>query len=82
MTSSTVASRQRSSGAAKAKVHRQRRAQGLGVLRLVVPEYDVISYLLDTCRLTPAEALNRLAVERAAADAFVELIRRWLSQKP
>jgi hypothetical protein len=71
-----------SAGARKARAHRVRQAQRLSVLRLVVPQYDVISYLIETSRLTPSAALNRLAVERAAADALVELSRRWLSEKP
>lgn len=67
-------------GAAKVARYRARQRAGLSVLRLIVPQHDCVSYLIETGRITPAEALNRLAVERAASDALVDLVRRWAAE--
>lgn len=56
---------------------RQRRAQGLAVLPICLPIYPVISALIESGRLTPAEALDRRAVEAACRDVLEDFARRW-----
>jgi hypothetical protein len=66
-----------SRAAAKVKAHRQRQRAGLTVLRVPVLQYETAQYLIDTGRLTVAEALDPSRVAHAIGQIVAELAERW-----
>lgn len=78
---SSLAARQCSRGAAKVRAYRQRQRAGLVMLRVPVPQYQVVEYLIATGRLTVGEALDRRQVEHAVAEVVVDLAARWAANK-
>jgi hypothetical protein len=63
--------------AAKVKAYRARQRAGLAVLKVPVPSYDVVQALIESGRLTVAEALDRQRVEHAVAEVVVEWTAPW-----
>jgi hypothetical protein len=61
--------------------YRQRRAVGVTVLRVMVPRYDFVESLIESGRLTVAEALDRRLVERAAGEILESVTKRWKQPK-
>jgi hypothetical protein len=66
---------------AKVKAYRARQRAGLAVLKVPVPEYDVVQALIETERLSVGGALDRQRVEHAVAEIVVEWVRRWQVKK-
>lgn len=60
--------------------YRARQRAGLSLLRTPVPHFELVTALIESERLTPAQALDRRQVERAAAEILVEWSRRWLQK--
>jgi hypothetical protein len=61
----------------RVKAYRRRQRLGLAVLRVTVPEAELIAFLLEAGRLTETAALCRSNVEAAAGAALLDLARRW-----
>lgn len=66
--------------AARTKRWRARRRHGIEVLRVAVPSFDLAAALIESGRLTVPQALERRAVEGAAAEVLMEWIDRWRNQ--
>jgi hypothetical protein len=63
--------------AARQRRARQRAKDGRAILRLEVDEHLIVSALLDSTRLTEAQALDRRLVERECRDILHEWARIW-----
>ena len=68
----------RSAAAVRQRRARERRKRGQIVLRIAVPEHDVIEALLRSKRLSEDQALRRAQVETAAAAVLQDWAARWL----
>jgi hypothetical protein len=64
----------------KQAVYRARQRAGIVVLRVPVPSYALVEYLIATDRLTPDRALHRCDVERAAGEVLAEVTARWFRE--
>ena len=53
----------------------------LAVLKVPVPAYDIVQALIESGRLTVAEALDRQRVEHAIAEVVVEWAVPWGAKK-
>jgi hypothetical protein len=58
-------------------LYKHRRAAGEVTLRLVVDDYALIEALLDSNRVSEADALDRRKVEEAVALVVSDWIQRW-----
>ena len=57
--------------------YRARLRAGVAILRIPVPLLELQNALVDSDRLTPAEALRRDLVEAEASELLVEWARHW-----
>jgi len=73
---------ERRATAAKVRRYRARQRAGLAVLKVTVPEFAIVEFLIESGRLTVAEAIDRRRVEHAAAEVLAELAARWSAPKP
>ena len=67
--------------AAKVRLYRQRQRLGQIVLKVVVEEHALATFLIESGRLTAAESMVRSKVEAAVAEVLTDLAARWLSQQ-
>jgi hypothetical protein len=65
------------SPAEKQKRYRQRQRRRLVVLQVTVPHDKFVYALLDSTRLSPADALDRKKLGLAAGDVLVDWARKW-----
>jgi len=62
--------------AAKVRLYRQRKRLGLMVLKVVVEEHALATFLIESRRLTAAESMVRAKVEAAVAEVLRDLAQR------
>jgi hypothetical protein len=61
----------------KVRDYRIRKKHGLCVLKITAYEYGLLEYLIESGRLTVADALDRRRVEHAVSEVLAELAARW-----
>lgn len=63
--------------ACRARLARSRRKRGEVVAKIVIEENPVVEALLESGRLTEAQALRRSLVEQALGRLIADWSRRW-----
>lgn len=60
--------------------YRARQRAGISILRVPVPDYDLIEAMIEAQRITVAGALDRKQVEHAAGEVLAEWASHWLQK--
>lgn len=77
MTDRAAGRRAASPAAARQRRYRARTRQGHAMLRVKVQYHEVVAALLESTRLTEAEALDRKRVESAVSDVLRDWADKW-----
>ena len=67
--------------ATKVRLYRQRKRLGQIVLKIVVEEAALATFLIESRRLTAAESMVRANVEAAVAEVLQDLAQRWMAHE-
>ena len=67
--------------AAKVRLYRQRKRLGQIVLKIVVEEAALATFLIESGRLPAAESFARPKVEAAVEHVLADLAARWAADK-
>ena len=67
--------------AAKVRLYRQRQRLGQIVLRVVVEEAALTTFLIESGRLSAAESFARPKIEAAVQEVLADLAARWAAEK-
>ena len=62
--------------------YRKRQRLGQVVLKVVVPEYEIACFLIDSGRLAETDTIIRSKVEEACSQVLLELAQRWRTRHP
>lgn len=63
--------------AEKQRRYRRRQRRDLRVYKVEAPEHCVLSALLESGRLSEAEALDKRRVEKALSEIIIDFSKRW-----
>ena len=67
--------------AAKVRLYRQRQRLGQIVLKVVVEEHALATFLIESGRLSAAESFARPKVEAAVQQVLADLAARWAAEE-
>ena len=67
--------------AAKVRLYRQRKRLGQMVLKVVVEEAALVTFLIESGRLSAADSFARPKVEAAVQQVLADLAARWAAER-